>query len=135
MRITNDQYAKLLYEAFSSSNEKEKEALLIGIAESIKENRKQASLNNIENRYQAIKKKKSGQLEGVVYSDEKMDKSQLESIKKAIAERKDISENLIELEDRVDSELLGGFVVKFENEIFDGSLKNRVDKIKQALIE
>jgi F-type H+-transporting ATPase subunit delta len=135
MRITNDQYAKLLYEVFSSSNEKEKNSLLTGIAESIKDNRKQASLNNIENRYQAIKKKKSGQLSGIVYTVKKIDQQQISDIRKAIASKKDISEKLIELENRVDSELLGGFVVKFENEVFDGSLKNRVGKIKQALIE
>jgi F-type H+-transporting ATPase subunit delta len=135
MRITNDQYAKLLYEVFSSSNEKEKNSLLTGIAESIKDNRKQASLNNIENRYQAIKKKKSGQLSGIVYTVKKIDQQQISDIRKAIASKKDISEKLIELENRVDSELLGGFVVKFENEVFDGSLKNRVGKIKQALVE
>ncbi len=134
MRITNDQYARLLYEAFSSSNEKEKNSLVAGIVKSIKDNRKQASLNNIENQYKVIKKKKSGELKGVVYTVKLVDQKQISSIKKVIASKKDIPEKSIELENRVDPGLMGGFIVRFDNEVFDGSLKNRFDKIKQALI-
>ncbi len=135
MKITAEQYAKLLYEAFSSPDKKEQNSLIKGIAKLIKKSRKNSILGNIENRYLAIKKKKSGHLEGIVYSVKKMEIDQLKDLKKAISVKKDIPEKSIELENRVDPRLIGGFIVKFENEIFDGSLVSKIARVKKALIE
>ena len=53
--------------------------------------------------------------------------------KSYVSEDKNISNKLISLKNEIDSEMKGGFVAKFENEILDGSLDNKIKKIKQAL--
>lgn len=134
MKVTNDQYAKLLFEAYKTSDEKERQALVKGVAKLIRENGDQGKLGDIENRYSVIKKKESGQLEGIVYTAKKIDSDKIEKIKKAIATEKGLSSKLIELKNEVDSGIKGGFVVKFDNEIYDGSLNNRIAKVKNALV-
>ncbi len=133
MKLTSEQYAKLLYEASKTSNESEKKALIKGVAKLIKQNGAIAKLADIETRYQIIKKRNSGKLEGIVYTANKLDEKELSSIRREIASKKNISNKLISLKNEIDSEMKGGFVAKFENEILDGSLDNKIKKIKQAL--
>jgi len=143
MRLTIDQYAKLIHEANKTINEKDKKTLIKGIAWLIKKNRDFKKFDKIETRYITLKKKESGLLEGIVYTKSKLEKEHFIQIKKAISKRKDIShldeleakraDNLLKLENRVDSKLKGGFVIKLENEIFDGSLDNKIRRIKDAL--
>lgn len=134
MKITNDQYAKLLYEISKTSDEKERVILIKGVANLMKKNGDVAKLNNIEIRYQTIKQKSSGQLEGIVYTANKLEEKELDAIQKAIAVQKDISNKLISLKNEINSDLKGGFVVKFENEILDGSLEGKINRVKKALV-
>jgi ATP synthase F1 delta subunit len=133
MKITNEQYAKLLYEALKTSSENERKTLIKGVADLIKQNGDISKLSDIENRYRIIKQKESGQLEGVVYSANKLEEKELQEITKAVATKKDISEKLISLKNEINPDLKGGFIVRFENEILDGSLDSKINKVKQAL--
>jgi len=134
MKITNDQYAKLLYEISKTSDEKERAILIKGAANLMKKNGDVAKLNNIEIRYQTIKQKSSGQLEGIVYTANKLEEKELDAIRKAIAVQKDISNKLISLKNEINPDLKGGFVVKFENEILDGSLEGKINRVKKSLV-
>ena len=134
MKATSEQYAKLLYEAFKTSSESERKVLIKGIATLIKQNGATAKIADIEARYQIIKKRESGKLEGVVYSAWKLEEKELEEIRKAIAVKKDVSKKLVVLKNEIDDGMKGGFIVKFENEIFDGSLDNKIRKVKKALV-
>lgn len=134
MKVTNEQYAKLLYEVLKTSKESERKALIKGVADLIRQNGDIAKLNDIETRYQIIKKKNSGELEGVVYTTQKLNGKELTNIQNAIAIRKDIPNKLISLKNEINLDLKGGFIVKFENEIYDGSLDNKIRKVKEALM-
>lgn len=134
MKITNDQYAKLLYEISKTSDEKERVILIKGVANLMKKNGDVSKLSNIEIRYQTIKQKSSGQLKGVVYTANKLEEKELDAIQKAIAVQKDISNKLISLKNEINLDLKGGFVVKFENEILDGSLEGKINRVKKALV-
>jgi F-type H+-transporting ATPase subunit delta len=133
MKITVDQYAKLLYEAEKTTDKKEKKALLKGVADLIKKNRDIRKMDKIENRFKILRKKESGLWEGEIVSRRKLEDKQVEAVKKAIAKEKDISEKSIELINTVDSELKGGLVIKLENEILDGSIDGKIRRIKEAL--
>jgi F-type H+-transporting ATPase subunit delta len=135
MKITVDQYAKLLYEAEKTTDEKEKKTLLKGVVDLIKRNRDSRKLDKIENRFRILRKKESGLWEGMVISKRKLEDKQLEQIKKAIAGNKDISEKSIDLINTVDSELKGGLLIKLENEIFDGSIDGKIRRIKEVLVK
>lgn len=134
MKVSIEQYTKLLFEAFKTSDKNERNALVKGVADLIKQNGDIAKLNSIETQYQAMKRKDSGQLEGKVYSAKKLDKSQLEKIQRSVATKKGISSKLVILKNEIDSEMKGGFIVKFENEILDGSLDSKILRVKKALM-
>lgn len=134
MRITIDQYAKLIYEADKTADDKERKVLLKGVADLIKRNRDARKMDKIENRFRILRKKESGLWEGVVFSKRKLGDRQLEAVKKAIAKEKDISEKSVELINTVNPELKGGLVIKLENEVFDGSLDNKIRKVREALM-
>ncbi|GEM_PF-337619 len=134
MKATSEQYAKLLHEAFKTSSENERKALIKGIATLIKQNGATAKMADIEARYQIIKKRESGKLEGVICSAWKLEEKELKEIQQAIAVKKDVSKKLINLKNEIDDNLKGGFIVKFENEIYDGSLDSRINRVKKALV-
>lgn len=135
MRITIDQYAKLLYETEKTTDEKEKKTLLKGVADLIKRNRDTRKLDKIENRFKILRKKESGLWEGEIVSKRKLEDKKIEAVKKAIAKEKDISEKSIELINTVNSELKGGLVIKLENEILDGSIDGKIRRVKEALVK
>ncbi|MCK5081149.1 MAG: F0F1 ATP synthase subunit delta [Candidatus Moranbacteria bacterium] len=134
MKVSSDQYAKLLYEASKTSKESEKKALLKGVADLIRQNGDVAKLNSIEMHYRIIEKKDLGQLEGLVYSAKRLDESQMGKIQRAVATQKNIANKLIVLKNEVDLEMKGGFIVKFENEILDGSLDSKIARVREALV-
>lgn len=69
--------------------------------------------------------------EGIVYSITKLDKKQVEEIEKALKVRLNCEVELVNL---IDERLLGGVKVVIEDKIFDGSIKNKLEKLKSSLI-
>lgn len=69
--------------------------------------------------------------EGIVYSITKLDKNQVEEIEKALKVRLNCEVELVNL---IDERLLGGVKVVIEDKIFDGSIKNKLEKLKSSLI-
>ena len=69
--------------------------------------------------------------EGIVYSITKLDKKQVEKIEKALKVRLNCEVELVNL---IDERLLGGVKVVIEDKIFDGSIKNKLEKLKSSLI-
>ncbi len=69
--------------------------------------------------------------EGIVYSITKLDKKQVEEIEKALKVRLNCEVELVNL---IDERLLGGVKVVIEDKIFDGSIKNKLEKLKCSLI-
>jgi len=134
MKITTTQYANLLLEAFGTSDKNDQKTLVKGIAKLIRQNRDITKLDDIENSYKLFKKRNSGQIEGIVYTANELSNNELTSIQKAIAIKKDILDKSISLKNEINSDIKGGFVVKFENEILDGSLDSKIDRIKKALV-
>lgn len=45
-----------------------------------------------------------------------------------------IGESNIKTEFKKDPEIIGGFVVKFKNKVYDASLNNQIEKLKRSLL-
>lgn len=70
---------------------------------------------------------------GTVYSVIALSEKQMSKIQKNI--RFKLKDANIELVNKIDENLIGGIKIKVKNEIFDGSIKGRIDELKNILIK
>ena len=69
--------------------------------------------------------------EGIVYSVEKLSKEQLDALEKNLSIRLNSKVELVIL---IDARLIGGLKVVVKDKIFDGSIKNKLEKLKESLM-
>lgn len=70
-------------------------------------------------------------LDGIVYSIKPLSTNQIESLRNNLEIRLNKKIELINL---IDDRLIGGIKVVIKDQIFDGSVKNRMEKLKESLI-
>ena len=69
---------------------------------------------------------------GIIYSSEPLSIENLEKIKCALEQKKN---KRIELINEIDKTLIGGFVIKLSGDIYDTSIKTKIEKMKKLLKE
>jgi len=69
--------------------------------------------------------------DGIVYSVTALSEEEINKIEKGIETRLGCQ---VELENVIDERLIGGVKVMVEDKIFDGSIKNKVERLKESLI-
>jgi F-type H+-transporting ATPase subunit delta len=140
MKITPKQYATALLESLDGkkTSEKIQNFLLV-----VKRNKDQRQLNKILAEFEILWSRQEGKVSGKVSSFSKLSDSSkkhlVEMIKsmyraraasaKGYGEPKDV-----ELEVKEDVSLMGGFVVRFEDVLVDGSVKRSLMKLENELI-
>ncbi|WP_434343430.1 F0F1 ATP synthase subunit delta [Mycoplasma sp. 06067-C1-B144P-99-0482-3] len=67
---------------------------------------------------------------GVVYSTEKLTKTQLLAIKKKVSNKVN---KKVELVNKIDSTLIGGIKVNVQGKVFDGSIKAKLEALKKQM--
>ena len=69
--------------------------------------------------------------DGIIYSVNMLSNEQIEKIQESLSTRLNCK---VELTNSLDEKLLGGVKVSIEDKIFDGSIKNKLEKLKESLI-
>ena len=69
--------------------------------------------------------------DGVIYSVNKLSNEQIEKIQESLSTRLNCK---VELTNSIDEKLLGRVKVTIEDKILDGSIKNKLEKLKESLI-
>lgn len=69
--------------------------------------------------------------EGTIYSTEELSSSEIESIEQKLSK---VISTKVELINKIDEKLIGGIKVVIEDQVFDGSIKNKLETLKSALI-
>ncbi len=70
--------------------------------------------------------------DGTIYSVRKLDEKEIERVEKGIEKRLSCR---VELVNVIDERLIGGIKVIVDDKIFDGSIKNKVEKLKDSLVK
>lgn len=133
MKITIRQYAQLLLALEKETGEKIGEKEIKKMAFFIRKNKDVKKIDKIFKKYQQLKKEENGMKEAVVFSREKLSDEKIEEIKRVIAEKKSVKVGKINISNEIDGSIGGGLIIRIENEIWDGSLKAKMEKIKNAL--
>ena len=69
--------------------------------------------------------------DGIIYSVNMLSNEQIEKIQESLSTRLNCK---VELTNSLDEKLLGGVKVSIEDKIFDGSIKNKLETLKESLI-
>lgn len=125
-KISNKQFAQALFEATKDlKGEKISEAIkkfVLLLARQHKLKRAEQIITEYEKRV----KKENGEVEIVIKSARKLEKTLIEKIKNVFSGK-------VEATEEVEESLLGGIVVRTEDKILDGSLKKQINQLKQSL--
>ena len=130
MRITAKQYARSLYE--SVSEKKSGEAVANFLKLLIRNNDLKLA-DKIIAEFTRIWNEREGLIIAEVVSARELDKESDAAIRNFLkAER---SAKAVELKKSVDGKLLAGFILKFGDQVIDGSLKKKIAQLKEEMIK
>jgi len=98
----------------------------------VTQNRRSEDLPKIFSAFEALAAKKRGSQIAIVTSAHKMTPAQLASLKTNL---KKSTGQSVDVETRIDPDLLGGFVVRIGSRLYDSSLKTKLEDLRIALKE
>ncbi|MDD4476834.1 MAG: ATP synthase F1 subunit delta [Patescibacteria group bacterium] len=125
---SNKTYSKALYKAAKGLKGKDLEKILGNFVLILARARKLKQAEKIIEEFKKYAKKQEGILEIKIISARKISDDLAEKIGKAFSKK-------VEITKEVDENLLGGFIVKTEDKIFDASVKTQLNNLKQRLIK
>jgi F-type H+-transporting ATPase subunit delta len=126
--VADDDKNKILDEAFASSVH----PYVLNFLKLIVKKRRVHYIREICRSFIAMSNKKLGIEEGVVYTAYRLSDTQLKSVEQAISKKEN---KTIVLRQIVDSDLIGGIRVQISNRVYDDSIKTKVEKLKEELLE
>jgi F-type H+-transporting ATPase subunit delta len=131
MKITTAQYAKSLYEATAEKSEQEVAGVVKNFLQVVIRNRQKKMLPKILEKFSEIWNKNNSTVDAEVTSKFKLDGEQILKIEKFIKEK--YAAQNVNLKKTLDEKVMGGIIVKVENEITDISLAGRLMSLKNRL--
>ena len=138
--VDNKEFLTLLSSGFISLEEKELtldktlkgvKQEIINLIKLVVRNHRVSYLLDIFQAFNSFCNEFRGVKEGLVYSSEKLDNATLEKINAVIGEKEHCK---VELYNHVDSTLIGGVKVVIDGHIYDGSIKEKINQLKQHLL-
>lgn len=70
--------------------------------------------------------------EGIVYSTRPLDREEIQRIEQSVSQKMKLN---VELTNKIDPQLLSGVRVIVDDIVMDGSLRNRIDSLRQELLK
>jgi len=129
--ITPKQYAAALYNSLSEASDKEHDKILDRFVGVLRANRALGMAGRIEEEFRRYDNEAKGVRLAEVTSARELTK---EEEQKIVSELNRYVAGKAEIKKKVDEGLLGGIVIKLEDEIIDGSLRRRLKELKERLI-
>ncbi len=131
MKVNPKQYASLLYDLTEGKSEKEISSALQKFSNLLKKNNHLSKLSLILEEFNTIWNKKKNIVEANIFSAREIDSDLKKIIINYIKKSSGASE--VVLGEEIDSDILGGVVIKYQDKIIDNSLKNRVKNLARVL--
>ncbi|MCR2821374.1 F0F1 ATP synthase subunit delta [Lederbergia panacisoli] len=93
---------------------------------------RQSDIVDVAKGFIDLANKENGVAEATVYSTRPLTAAEAESISASFAPK--VGRRSLNIENIVDSNLLGGLKIRIENRIYDGSLRGKLDRLERTLI-
>lgn len=131
MKISVQQYAKSLYDSVGDKSEKEVKLALHNFVAILGRNRELNKAEEIIRVFNEIWSKEHGEVTATLISARELGPTAREVVTNYLKEK--TSAKKISLQEEVDKKLLGGFVLKYNSKVLDGSLKTSLEQLKVEL--
>ncbi|MFA5318546.1 MAG: ATP synthase F1 subunit delta [Patescibacteria group bacterium] len=131
MKISIKQYAQSLYEVVSESEDSNVQVAIKNFISILKEHRQINKADKIIVEFKKIWNQERGIVEGELVSARELGSNVTELLNSQIIKLLNAEE--AQLKNKVDKDILGGFVIKLGDTVIDGSIKNQLNKLKSKL--
>ncbi len=131
MKISVQQYAKGLYDSVSDKSEKEIKVVLKSFVAILGRNRELNKAEEIIRVFNELWNKEHGEVNAILVSARELGPTAREVVTHYLKEK--TSAKKISLEEEVDKKLLGGFILKYDSKVLDGSLKTSLENLKNSI--
>jgi len=131
MKITSKQYAQALYESVEGKNKKEIEEAIRNFARLLVVRRETAMVSEIIKYFLEISEKAEAVARAKVKTARPLDKSTAAEIKKYLMRLLAAKEIILETE--IDPGILGGIVIQYKDKVIDGSLRAKLEALREKM--
>ena len=131
--ISNNNIAEAIYLELKDKNENEQSSVFPKIVKFLVKKRLLNKAPDILNRLGKIINKEKGVVVAKVSSRDSLDEKTKQELKNSLAKRYSAKE--IDLILNTDEKLLGGFKIEVRDEVIDLTIKNKVGKLQEYLLE
>jgi len=128
MKISVQQYARSLYDSVIDKSEKEVKLVLKNFVAILGRNRELNKAEEIIRAFNEIWNKEHGEVVATLTSARELGPTAREIVTNYLKEK--TSAKKISLTEELDQKLLGGFVLKYDSKVLDGSLKTSLEQLK-----
>ena len=128
MKITPKQYAISLYETTKNVDKFKAEKRVKNFVDILKKNNDLSLADKIKDEYNKYHRNQRGISKIEIASSNKLNSEMLNKIIQKF-------KNQIEVEEKIDESLIGGIVIKIDNNVLiDGSVKRKLEDLKKELV-
>jgi len=131
MKISALQYAESLYESVAGRPEKEVKALLKNFVAILGRQRELSKMPAIIERFTEIWEKASGELAAELTSARELGPTARELVIDYLKEKTGAKK--INLQEKINKDVIGGFILRYNDKVVDGSLKNSLATLRNKI--
>jgi F-type H+-transporting ATPase subunit delta len=128
MRLSPAQYAQALFEAIEQTNPKDHEIILEKFVKILAQNGDIAKYPAIETELRSLELKKSGISEAVTTLAK-----DIEFNSQIVDDLNKVSRQKVEIRKKIDSDIVGGVIVKIDDTLIDASVKGQLNELSKHL--
>jgi F-type H+-transporting ATPase subunit delta len=126
-KLSNEKKKEVLNQAFGSASTYVRNTLMILV-----DRHREEQIAEVADEFINLANDAKGIAEAKVYSVQPLSAEQAEAISAAFAPQ--VGKQTLQIENIVDSNLLGGVKLRIGNRIFDGSLRGKLDRLERKLL-
>lgn len=132
MKITNLQYAQALFDSVKAGNDKDRRAIISSFARFLSSRHDAYRLDRVISEFERLWNKEFGIVKAEANSFYPLDEKMIAVLSDYVKKHSSAKEVVTEF--KIDKSILGGVVIKYGDKIFDGSLKARLNRLKERII-
>ncbi|MCG2690591.1 ATP synthase F1 subunit delta [Candidatus Parcubacteria bacterium] len=133
MKITPKQYAESLYQSVINKKDSRIKGILDNFVKLLIDNNDISKIDKIIGQFKKIWNREEGIVEAEAVSARELDKKIVKLLNGYIVQLSGARKVL--LKQKVDKNILGGVIIKYEDKILDGSLKMKLNELRSKMIK
>ena len=131
MKITEKKYAKALYDTVKDKKKDQVKSVLVEFIKLLNENNDLTKAEKIMSEFNKIWNKEEEIIEAEIISANELSKKTVKDLNDYIIELTKAKN--VEVVEKVDKDLLGGVVLKYNDKIIDGSVRTKLGALRKEI--